>query len=156
MPLRGGGVGRLMANAILNFHFEYPHTSLNNFHFHWGRYWRRKYFCFNGYGSDQKVWEQQAPLDWQRQRVQITLHILVFAFFYLGLVKVCPKCTVAVWDNVIYARLLLSEPRSLWASILRYRKFWKFCSKWCCRRRKDPVGSLSGTVLQPKGNVCAQ
>ena len=23
-----GGVGRLMANAILNFHFDYPHTSL--------------------------------------------------------------------------------------------------------------------------------
>ena len=30
MPLRGGrgGVGRLMANAILNFHFDYWHTSL--------------------------------------------------------------------------------------------------------------------------------
>ena len=27
MPLRGG-VGRLMANAILNFHFDYWHTSL--------------------------------------------------------------------------------------------------------------------------------
>ena len=24
----GGGVGRLMANAILNFHFDFPHTSL--------------------------------------------------------------------------------------------------------------------------------
>ena len=24
----GGGVRRLMANAILNFHFDYPHTSL--------------------------------------------------------------------------------------------------------------------------------
>ena len=24
----GGGVGRLMANAILNFHFDYLHTSL--------------------------------------------------------------------------------------------------------------------------------
>ena len=24
----GGGVGRLMANAILNFHFYYPHPSL--------------------------------------------------------------------------------------------------------------------------------
>ena len=24
----GGGVGRLMANAILNFHFDYPHPSL--------------------------------------------------------------------------------------------------------------------------------
>ena len=29
MPLRGGGAGRLMANAILNFHFDYPHTSLS-------------------------------------------------------------------------------------------------------------------------------
>ena len=28
VPLRGGGVGRLRANAILNFHFDYPHTSL--------------------------------------------------------------------------------------------------------------------------------
>ena len=27
LPLRGG-VGRLMANAILNFHFDYWHTSL--------------------------------------------------------------------------------------------------------------------------------
>ena len=26
--IKGGGVGRLMANAILNFHFDYPHTSL--------------------------------------------------------------------------------------------------------------------------------
>ena len=30
MPLRGGGVGRLMANAILNFHFDYLHTSLSD------------------------------------------------------------------------------------------------------------------------------
>ena len=31
MPLRGGGggVGRLMANAIKNFHFDYLHTSLS-------------------------------------------------------------------------------------------------------------------------------
>ena len=28
LPLRGGGAGRLMANAILNFHFDYLHTSL--------------------------------------------------------------------------------------------------------------------------------
>ena len=28
MPLRGGGVGRLMANAILNFHFDYLKPSL--------------------------------------------------------------------------------------------------------------------------------
>ena len=28
MPLRGGGVGPLMANAILNFHFDYLTTSL--------------------------------------------------------------------------------------------------------------------------------
>ena len=28
LPLRGGGVGHLMANAILNFHFDYRHTSL--------------------------------------------------------------------------------------------------------------------------------
>ena len=28
LPLRGGGGGRLMANAILNFHFDFPHTSL--------------------------------------------------------------------------------------------------------------------------------
>ena len=27
--IKGGGVGRLMANAILNFHFDYPHTSLS-------------------------------------------------------------------------------------------------------------------------------
>ena len=26
----GGGVGRLMANAILNFHFDFLHTSLIN------------------------------------------------------------------------------------------------------------------------------
>ena len=26
----GGGAGRLMANAILNFHFDFPHTSLTN------------------------------------------------------------------------------------------------------------------------------
>ena len=30
LPLRGGGVGRLMANAILNFHFDFLHTSLIN------------------------------------------------------------------------------------------------------------------------------
>ena len=29
MPLRGGGAGRLMANAILNFHFDFPGTSLS-------------------------------------------------------------------------------------------------------------------------------
>ena len=29
MPLRGGGGGRLMANAILNFHFDFPHPSLS-------------------------------------------------------------------------------------------------------------------------------
>ena len=29
MPLRGGGGGRLMANAILNFHFDYWNTSLS-------------------------------------------------------------------------------------------------------------------------------
>ena len=29
MPLRGGGGGRLMANAILNFHFDYVTTSLS-------------------------------------------------------------------------------------------------------------------------------
>ena len=30
MPLRGGeGVGCLMANAILNFHFDFPHPSLS-------------------------------------------------------------------------------------------------------------------------------
>ena len=28
VPLRGGGAGPLMANAILNFHFDYPHPSL--------------------------------------------------------------------------------------------------------------------------------
>ena len=28
LPLKGGGVGRLMANAILNFHFDFPHPSL--------------------------------------------------------------------------------------------------------------------------------
>ena len=27
--VRGGGVGRLMANAILNFHFDYRHPSLS-------------------------------------------------------------------------------------------------------------------------------
>ena len=28
--IKGGrGVGRLMANAILNFHFDYPHPSLS-------------------------------------------------------------------------------------------------------------------------------
>ena len=27
----GGGGGRLMANAILNFHFDYPHPSLIEF-----------------------------------------------------------------------------------------------------------------------------
>ena len=26
--IKGGGVGPLMANAILNFHFDFPHTSL--------------------------------------------------------------------------------------------------------------------------------
>ena len=26
----GRGVGRIMANAILNFHFDYPHTSLKS------------------------------------------------------------------------------------------------------------------------------
>ena len=31
MPLRGG-VGPLMANAILNFHFDYLNTSLISFH----------------------------------------------------------------------------------------------------------------------------
>ena len=29
MPLRGGGVGPLMANAILNFHFDYLTPSLS-------------------------------------------------------------------------------------------------------------------------------
>ena len=29
VPLRGGGVGPLMAKAILNFHFDFLHTSLN-------------------------------------------------------------------------------------------------------------------------------
>ena len=29
LPLRGGGGGRLMVNAILNFHFDFPHTSLS-------------------------------------------------------------------------------------------------------------------------------
>ena len=29
--IKGGGVGRLMANAILNFHFDFPHTSLSWF-----------------------------------------------------------------------------------------------------------------------------
>ena len=29
LPLRGGGGGRLMANAILNFHFDYLNPSLN-------------------------------------------------------------------------------------------------------------------------------
>ena len=28
--IKGGGVGRLMANAILNFHFDFPHPSLSN------------------------------------------------------------------------------------------------------------------------------
>ena len=28
--IKGGGVGRLMANAIKNFHFDYLHTSLIN------------------------------------------------------------------------------------------------------------------------------
>ena len=27
--IKGGGVGRLMANAIKNFHFDYLHTSLS-------------------------------------------------------------------------------------------------------------------------------
>ena len=31
--IKGGGVGRLMANAILNFHFDYRHTSLILFQF---------------------------------------------------------------------------------------------------------------------------
>ena len=30
--IKGGGVGRLMANAILNFHFDYLHTSLSSIH----------------------------------------------------------------------------------------------------------------------------
>ena len=29
--IKGGGVGRLMANAILNFHFDFLHTSLIGF-----------------------------------------------------------------------------------------------------------------------------
>ena len=29
--IKGGGVGRLMANAILNFHFDFLHTSLSIF-----------------------------------------------------------------------------------------------------------------------------
>ena len=28
--IKGAGVGRLMANAILNFHFDYLHTSLRD------------------------------------------------------------------------------------------------------------------------------
>ena len=27
--IKGGGLKRLMANAILNFHFDFLHTSLN-------------------------------------------------------------------------------------------------------------------------------
>ena len=30
----GGGVGPLMANAILNFHFDFPHPSLSQLHFY--------------------------------------------------------------------------------------------------------------------------
>ena len=30
LPLRGGGVGPLMANAILNFHFDFLTTSLSS------------------------------------------------------------------------------------------------------------------------------
>ena len=30
--IKGGGVGRLMANAILNFHFDYLHPSLMRIH----------------------------------------------------------------------------------------------------------------------------
>ena len=37
LPLRGGGVGRLMANAILNFHFDYLHTSLSCLATSWAR-----------------------------------------------------------------------------------------------------------------------
>ena len=41
LPLRGGGGGRQMANAILNFHFDFLNPSLI-----WGI--RRCYFIFDG------------------------------------------------------------------------------------------------------------
>ena len=33
LPLRGGGGGRLMANAILDFHFDFLHPSLINLYY---------------------------------------------------------------------------------------------------------------------------
>ena len=32
--IKGGGAGPLMANAILNFHFDFPHPSLMDYHLH--------------------------------------------------------------------------------------------------------------------------
>ena len=31
--IKGGGVGPLMANAILNFHFDFPHPSLTEYRY---------------------------------------------------------------------------------------------------------------------------
>ena len=39
--IKGGGVRRLMANAILNFHFDFPHTSLIVFPQTSGSSWRK-------------------------------------------------------------------------------------------------------------------
>ena len=49
LPLRGGGVGRLMENAILNFHFDFLNPSLIN---------SLKALCTTKYISPLKPFEQ--------------------------------------------------------------------------------------------------
>ena len=57
--IKGGGVGRLMANAILNFHFDFPHPSLrakmdknNNKHSSKGTQWHNVYWRKYVFTSD--------------------------------------------------------------------------------------------------------
>ena len=104
--IKGGGVGRLMANAILNFHFDFLHPSLS-----WFEYFlvnlSRSNICWNKKGRKMKQESDQLL----RERTQIVL-LWIFAL----LERVSLKANT---NNSAYA-----QSRAFQSPVL--------CKKWDC------------------------
>ena len=101
MPLRGGGggVGRLIANTILNFHFDYLHPSLreneNTVRF-------KNCSCMFDFGDTSSAFESNLEQLSKRRLVQLKVlgwltrffEKVVFIVFYLSERKVLPSIVI--------------------------------------------------------------
>ena len=128
--IKGGGVGRLMANAILNFHFDFPHPSLNrdseivmcsrfvNCELRFRKICFRKKVSVSvsekfGIGKKSRFWLQKI---WSRKKIQITRTVLVMRSHIWDLFPIGTK--TLKWSQISHNSAPTSKISSLWQAKL--------------------------------------